>query len=121
MFENFKEISSRSTVRDVMLHHDNAASHKSKVVTKYLQEERVVLLPHPPYSSDLAACDFFLFPKIKKELGGMRFERIQELARTVKSITNNISQEEYFNCFQNWRRRLKRCIEFNGDYFEGMK
>ena len=79
------------------------------------------MLPHPPYSPDLAPCDFFLFPKIKKELGGMRFERIQELARTVKSITNNISQEDYFNCFQDWRKRLRRCIEVKGNYFEGMK
>lgn len=121
MFKKFKEISNRSTVRNVMLHHDNAAPHKSKIVTKYLHEERVVLLPHPPYSPDLAPCDFFLFPKIKKELGGMRFERIQELARAVISITNNISQEDYFNCFQDWRRRLRRCIEVKGEYFEGMK
>ena len=30
MFKKFMEISGRSTVRDVMLHHDNAAPHKSK-------------------------------------------------------------------------------------------
>ena len=50
----------------VMLHHDNAAPHSSKTVTKYLKQERVNILPHPPYSPDLAPCDFFLLPKIKK-------------------------------------------------------
>lgn len=27
----------------------------------------MTLLPHPPYSPDLAHCDFFLFTKLKKE------------------------------------------------------
>ncbi|CAG8651306.1 19638_t:CDS:2, partial [Cetraspora pellucida] len=71
VFKNFKEISGRSTVRDIMLHHDNATPHKAKEVTEVLRKERVILLSHPPYSPDLALCDFFLFPKIKKELGGL--------------------------------------------------
>ncbi|CAJ0846648.1 8580_t:CDS:2, partial [Entrophospora sp. SA101] len=54
VFEKFKEINNRSTVCDIMLHHDNAAPHKAKVVAEYLQKERVVMLPHPPYSPDLA-------------------------------------------------------------------
>ena len=87
-------------MRDVMLHHDNGAPHKSKVVTKYLQEERVILLPHPPYSPDLAPCDFFLFPKIKKELGGKRFERIQNVSCVINVITNSIPQEEYAEYFR---------------------
>jgi hypothetical protein len=28
------------------------------------------ILPHPPYSPDLAPCDFHLFPKMKEDLGG---------------------------------------------------
>jgi len=50
-----------------MLHHDNAAPHTAKVVTKYLKQERVNVLPHPPYSPDLAFCDFFLFSNLKKK------------------------------------------------------
>ncbi|CAG8567330.1 15365_t:CDS:2 [Gigaspora margarita] len=90
VFKNFKEISSRSTVRDIILHHDNAAPHKAIEVTEYLQ------------------------------LGGLRFERIQELARAVKLIADNISKEDYLNCFQDWLKRLRRCIDVNGNYFEGM-
>jgi hypothetical protein len=60
----------------------------------------------------------FLFPKIKKKLGEKRFERIQEINC---AIANSIPQEEYVECFQSWRRRLRRCIEVKGEYFEGMK
>jgi transposase len=31
------------------------------------------ILPHPPYSPDLASSDFHLFPKMKKHLRGQRF------------------------------------------------
>jgi hypothetical protein len=31
----------------------------------------MVIVPHPPYSSDLAPCDFALFPKLKIKLKGL--------------------------------------------------
>ena len=34
--------------------HDNAPAHKSTVVTSFLKKERVRVLPHAPYSPDLA-------------------------------------------------------------------
>ena len=45
----------------VRLLHDNASSHKAAIVREYLKQEKVVELPHPPYSPDFAPCDFFLF------------------------------------------------------------
>nr|CAG8449521.1 14776_t:CDS:2 [Entrophospora candida] len=42
-------------VRNVMMHHDNAAPHKSKIVTEHLKEEKIISLSHPPYSPDLAS------------------------------------------------------------------
>lgn len=121
VFKKFREIKNRSTLRNVMLHHDNASPHKAKAVTEYLKEQRITALPHPPYSPDLAPCDFFLFPRIKKELGGKRFESVEELKRAVKAIANDISKEDYTKCFENWCTRLKRCIEVGGEYFEGME
>jgi hypothetical protein len=45
-----------------------ASSHKAAIVQKYLKQEKVVELPHPPYSPDLAPCDIFLFPRLKNTL-----------------------------------------------------
>ena len=41
----------------VRLLHDNASSHKAAIIREYLKQEKVVELPHPPYSPDLAPCD----------------------------------------------------------------
>jgi len=35
-------------------------------VQEFPKKEKIVKLPHPPYSPDLSPCDFFLFPKLKK-------------------------------------------------------
>ncbi|EFN64908.1 Histone-lysine N-methyltransferase SETMAR, partial [Camponotus floridanus] len=44
-----------------------------------LHELRYELLPHPPYSPDLAPCDFFLFPNMKKWLAGKKFSSNEEV------------------------------------------
>lgn len=103
-----------------MLHHDNVAPHRTSNVAAYLKQERVKLLPHPPYSPDLAPCDFFLFPKIKKMLAGKKYNKIEHLSRAVQAVVNSISQEEYYKSFESWQRRLQRCIDVEGEYFEGL-
>ena len=55
-----------------------ASSH----VTPHLQlsgKTSDIVVPHPPYSPDLAPADFFLFPKLKTTLRGHRFQTIGEI------------------------------------------
>jgi hypothetical protein len=42
------------------------------------------MLPHPPYSPDLAPCDFALFHKLKMKLEGRRFETVSDIQRNRK-------------------------------------
>ena len=44
-----------------MLHHDNAPVHRSSLVSDFLENHDTVTVPQPPYSSDLAPADYFLF------------------------------------------------------------
>ncbi len=53
-----------------MLHHDNTTSHWAGSMQKLLEKNKIWLIPHPPYSSDLASCDFFIFPKLKLVMKG---------------------------------------------------
>ena len=53
---------------------DNAPAHTSAIVTAFLKKEKITVLPHPPYSPDLAPCDFFLFPKLKAFLAGRKYQ-----------------------------------------------
>jgi len=56
--------------KKVIFHHDNATAHTSALAKAKLVELGYELLPHPPYSPDLAPCDFLLFPNLKKSLAG---------------------------------------------------
>ncbi|KFD64210.1 hypothetical protein M514_07286 [Trichuris suis] len=42
----------------VLFHHDNALAHSSRTVRTVLREFRWEVIPHPPYSSDVAPSDF---------------------------------------------------------------
>ena len=48
---------------DWVLHHDNAPAHTALSIREFLAKKNIPVLPHPPYSPDLAPCDFCLFPK----------------------------------------------------------
>ena len=44
-----------------------ALVHNSILVTDYLTKMGIKTVPHPPYSPDLAPCDFWLFTKLKEK------------------------------------------------------
>ena len=58
---------------------DNAPVHNYIIVTDFLAKMDVKTVPHPPYYSNLAPCDFGLFPKLKEKLRGCRYEIIEEM------------------------------------------
>jgi hypothetical protein len=41
---------------------------------EFVTNNNMVIVAHPPYSPDLAPCDFALFPKFKMNLKGQCFE-----------------------------------------------
>jgi len=75
---------------DQFLHRDNAPAHTALSVTRYLASPGWTIVPHPPYSPDLAPCDFFLFPTMKKTLKGKRFATVEEMKTASQEALNNI-------------------------------
>ena len=70
---------------------------------------------HPPYSPDLAHCDFWLFPKLT--CGG--YETIEEMKEAVTKVIDTLTQEDFHGAFQKLLERYNKCIASVGDYFEG--
>jgi len=101
------------------LHHDNAPAHKALSVKQFLTKNGMTQLIHPPYSPDLAPCDFFLFPRMKKVLKGKRFADVEEVKTKTTEALKGITLQEFQDCFEKWKTRLDRCIASNGQYFEG--
>ena len=49
---------------------DSDSAHEAKVTVTFLSQQNIQVLAHPPYSPDLAQCDFWLFALIKEKLAG---------------------------------------------------
>jgi histone-lysine N-methyltransferase SETMAR len=98
--------------------HDNAPSHNSLIVRRFLARNQVCVLNHPPYSPDLAPCDFSLFPKLKLELKGCFFEDIPTIQTALTLALEAIPKKELDHAFESLLNRCNKCIEARGDYFE---
>ena len=55
----------RGKLKNGVLLADNAPVHSSQLATDEATRCGYEILPHPPYSPDLAPSDFFLFPEMK--------------------------------------------------------
>ena len=86
---------------------------------QFLADKRITVLEHPPYSPDLAPCDFYLFPKIKSLLKGTHFTYVEEVKTKTADLLNTLTDKDLRHCFQQWQRRMERCIQAGGNYFEG--
>ena len=94
---------------------DNTLVHNSILVTDYLTKMGNKTVPQPPYSPDLALCNFCLFPKLR----GCRYETIEEMKEAVTKVIDTLTQENFHGAFQKLLERYNKCIAARGDYFEG--
>ena len=104
--------------KKVLFHHDNAPDHSSAIAMAKLVELRYELLSHPPCSPDLASCDFYLFPNMKKWLGGKRFASNEEVIAETETYFKEFDQSYFLNDIKMLEYRWAKCIELKRDYVE---
>ena len=71
--------------------------------------------PRPPYSPDLALCNFWLFPKLKS----CRYEATEEMKEAVTKVIDTLTQEDIHRAFMKLLELYNKCSAAGGDYFEG--
>ena len=95
-------------------HQDNTPVHNSILIIDYLTKMGIKTVPHPPYSPDLAPCDFWLFSKLR----GYRSETIEEMKEAVMKVIDTLTQEDFHGAFQKLLEWYNKCIAAGGYYFE---
>jgi hypothetical protein len=63
----------------------------------------MTVIPHPPYSPDMAPCNFFLFPKMKLKLKGCWFNTTEEIQAESQRVLDTLIEEDFQEAFQKWR------------------
>ena len=64
---------------DWELQQDNTPFHASPLCAEFLEKHQITQGTQAPYSTDLAPCDFWLFPKLKSLLKRKRFQTVNEI------------------------------------------
>ena len=77
-------------------HQNNGPVNNSILVIDYLTKIGIKTVPHPPYSADLAPCDFYLFPKLR----GCGYETIEEMKEAVTKVIDTLIQEDFPGAFR---------------------
>lgn len=104
--------------KGVRLLQDNAPAHKSRVAVSKAVDCGFELLPHPPYSPDLAPSDYHLFPNMKKQLRGRVFADNEETIAAVLDVLNGFENLFFEEGLKALAKRCEKCVRLNGDYVE---
>ena len=111
----FQEIRKINRRRRLTLHHDNASSHTSAKkqlhfwglkTSIWWVVRRVVLTWHQMTSY------------IKNKMRDQHFSTPEEALEAFRMHVLEIPQSQWQKCFNNWFKRMQKCIDLNGECFE---
>ena len=104
----------RSHLKKILFHQDNARVHTCAFSMTKIMKLKFELLQHSP---DLAPSDFFLFPNLKKWLGGQRFTSNEVITQT-DVYCKDLPKSYFSDGLKKLEKRLDKCIGLKGDYVE---
>lgn len=102
----------------VIFLHDNAPSHKAKLVQETIEALNWEVLPHAAYSPDLAPSDYHLFASMGHALKEHHFKSSEELENWVSEWFSSKEEHFFWNGIHKLPERWLKCVENDGDYFE---
>ena len=100
------------------LHHDNAPAHTALSIRQFLADRNIATLEHPHIPPIWPHVNFFLFPKIKSVLKRNHFSDIDSIKMAATTELKEIPENAFQECFESWKRRIHKCFQVEGDYFE---
>ena len=101
----------------IIIQQDNAKPHVSKNSLRNFKNLDIELLPHPPYSPDLAPSDFHLFRSMEHFLRGKKFETNRCVEMACSQFFESKTSSWYENGIKSLLGRWNKAIESDGLYF----
>ena len=104
--------------RRVVFQQDNARPHTAKKTKEKLEELSWEVLPHPPYSPDLAPSDFYLFRSLQNHLRGAQFGSDEEVKNEVIAFLDSRTPEYCKKGIEKLVSRWSDVVSIKGDYLD---
>ena len=102
--------------RKVRLLHDNARPHTSKVTRNKLEQLGWELIPHPPYSPDLAPSDYHLFRSLRNHLLQKHFDDVAQIKSDLESFFESLSTKFFEDGILDLPKRWEYVVDNDGRY-----
>ena len=102
----------------VLLLQDKAHAHTAQVAMTAVTECGFEILPHPPYSRDIAPSDFYLFPKLKSHLRGTQYGSNEGIIEAENKYLWDQFKSFYLKGIRKLKQRWAKCIALKGVFIE---
>ena len=102
----------------VILLHDNARPHVAAPVKTYLETLKREVLPHPPYSPDIAPSNFYLFRSMTHNLSELHFTLYENTKNLVGSWIASKDEVFFRRGVRMLPERWEKVVANDGRYFE---
>lgn len=94
----------------VLFHQDNAQAHNSTVALGAIHD--------CGFQPELAPSNYYLFPRMKKELSGQHFATNNDVIDTVDVYLGDRDSSFYEEGIHKLHKRWTKCVNLQGDYVE---
>ena len=102
--------------RIIYFQEDNARPHMAECVKNYIEPQGWEVLPHPPYSPDLAPSDYHLFRSLSNDLRGRKFTNEDELKSYLQNFFDSKSKSFYEKGIKKLHLRWQEVVNSKGEY-----
>ena len=101
-----------------LLLHDNARPHILKTTIQKLNQLGIEVLPHPPYSPDLAPTDYHLFKHLASFLNNKMYQNQTEVENDFQELIASRDPDFYSRGIDSLLERWSKFINSYGKYFD---
>ena len=101
---------------NVLLLHDNARPHVAKETKEKLNQLNIEVLPHAPYSPDLAPSDYHLFRALSNFLREKSFDDLEDLDFAIRNFFLSKYPEFYAKGIIELPERWSKVVDTDGEY-----
>ena len=104
-------------MEDMWFQQDEVTAHTERASMTVVQQmfpQHVVSrfgdVPWPQHSTDLTACDFFLWVYLKSKFYVRKPRTVDDMKVSIREEIATVPQEMLVNVMQNFEERLRTCI-----------